>query len=350
MIGRPAARLMTGFAIMAGLALSLPALSPPALSAPVSSDAYVAALARLQLDDARLQSIGWRLTTGNARFCPDARPEVGLLLQDMMNYSTPEAVRAAAGIRGDIAVQAVAEGSPAALAGLAANDEILAIDGQDMASLPPPKPGDHRRLLALQDRIDAILAESGQIRLRLRGKDGTPREVLLTGLPACPSHFELLIGKTSAQADGNRVVIGDHFDKTHRPSDALGDEEYAALVAHELAHNLLHHREWLDQVGRGWTKVKQTEREADRLAIWLLTNAGFDPEAGPRMMASWGRRTDPGFLSLPTHDGWSERVATMQREVARIHAALQERGVADWSRDFIREPDSKTSDAQRKIG
>ncbi len=345
MIGRQAGRLIAGFAIMVVMALAA-----PARAAEDASQAYVTALARLQLADARLQSIGWRLATGNARFCADARPEVGLLLQDMLNYSAPDATRAAAGIRGDFAVQAVAEGSPAALAGLAANDEIVAIAGQDLASLPPQKPGDHRRLFALQERIDAVLAEAGQIQLRVRGRDGVTREVQLSGRPACPSHFELLIGKTSAQADGNRVVIGDHLDKTRRPSDALGDEEYAALVAHELAHNLLHHREWLDQVGRGWARVKRTEREADRLAVWLLTNAGFDPEAGPRMMASWGRRTDPGFLSLPTHDGWSERVATMQQEIGRIHAALKERGVADWSRDFIREPDSKTSDAQRKIG
>ncbi len=347
-------RLVVGLAILVGAGLPAPTLSAPAPAlAPASRntvDAYVAALARLQLADARLQSVGWRLTTGNARFCPDARPEVGLLLQDMMNYNAPGALRAAAGIQGDIAVQAVAEGSPAALAGLAANDEIVAIGGQDLARLPPPEPGDHRRLIALQGLIDAELARTGRIELRLRGKDGATRDVPLVGLPACPSRFELLIGKSSAQADGSRVVIGDHLDKTRRPADALGEEEYAALVAHELAHNLLRHREWLDQAGRSWGRVKRTEREADRLAIWLLANAGFDPEAGPRLMASWGRRTDPGFLSLPTHDGWKERLELMQREVARIHAALQERGLADWSRDFIREPDTKTSDAPRKIG
>lgn len=333
---RLSAAILVGLAIAGSIVTATIAVTGPARAGETSAPGYAGALAQLQYADARLQSIGWRLATGNARYCQDARPEVGLLLQDIMNYGTPSAVRAAAGITTDIVVQAVAEGSPAAQAGLMANDEVLAIDGQATSALPVQDPGDHRRLFALHARIGALLAAQGRVALRVRSRGGAVRDVSLIGVPACPSRFEVLTGKNSAQADGQRVVIGYRFGQASRPADTLSQDEFAAIVAHELAHNLLHHRAWLDQVGRGWGKVRRTEREADRLAVWLLTNAGYDPEAGPRLMAGWGRRGDVGFLKIPTHDGWDERVEHMEQEVVRIRAALKERGEADWSRDFIR--------------
>ncbi|MGN6498032.1 MAG: PDZ domain-containing protein, partial [Tsuneonella sp.] len=168
------------------------------------------ALADLQADDARLQSIGWRLVTGNARFCPDAHPAIGLLLQDMANYGAPDAMRAAAGIAGDVAVEAVAAGSPAARAGLAPNDEVLAIDGASMAALPPAKAGDWQRLTSLHDRIDAALAADGSVALRWRDGAGE-HNTAIAGVPACPTRFELLARGSKAAADGNRVRFGRGF-------------------------------------------------------------------------------------------------------------------------------------------
>ena len=323
MIGRLAAGL-----IALGLVVTAPARA--------AEQSIQAALAELQHDDARLQSIGWRLAVGSARFCPDARPAIGLLLQDMQNYTQPGQVRAAAGIRGDIAVQAVAEGSPAALAGLLPNEEILAIDGQKVSTIPDPKPRDHRRLYALLDRIDEGLKRSGMILLQVRATDGAVRELLIEGVPACPGRFVLLTGNAKAEASQGNVFIGERFADNGRPGDALGDEEYAAMVAHELAHLLLRHGAWLDKAGRDPQMIRQTEREADRLAIWLLVNAGFDPEAGPRLMGSWGRRSNSGLRLRSTHDGWRARLELMSQEVRRVRTILKERGAADWSRDFIR--------------
>jgi hypothetical protein len=59
-------------AVLAALALA----ASPVLAGPAEDRA---GLARLQAEDLRLQAIGWRLATGNARFC-DARPAIGLLL------------------------------------------------------------------------------------------------------------------------------------------------------------------------------------------------------------------------------------------------------------------------------
>src|SRR5690606_37046969 len=127
----------------------------------------------------------------NAAFCAAARPAVGLLLQDVMNYNDPGSIRTALGISSDIAVQAVAPDSPAARAGLSPNDAVLAIGSWSMADLPSVPAGDYTRLKTLHDRIDGLLADGGKIRLRVKRGSDEEREVELAGVPACPGRFEL---------------------------------------------------------------------------------------------------------------------------------------------------------------
>ena len=114
-------------------------------------------------------------------------------------------------------------------------------------------------------------------------RDGAPVDVTLTGTPACRSRFELRpTGEYGASADGDIVGI---------TSAMLGfmvdDDELAAILAHEMAHNLLEHRKRLNaagiqrglmqQLGRNARLTLATEIEADRLSIWLMANAGYDP-------------------------------------------------------------------------
>lgn len=307
------------------LALLL-ALAHP-LRAESSDDAPAAALAALQHDDARLLAVGWRLATGNAAYCADPRPSIGLLLQDMAGYAEPEEMREAAGVAGPIAVQAVAPASPAQAAGLRANEEVVAIDGAKAAALPADEASDWRRLARLHGMIETSLAANGAVRLALRGG----REVALTGVPACRSRFELVAGDDAA-ADGARVLIGREFVGLTYPED-----EFAAAVAHELAHNLLRHRAWLDEHGRKRRNVRATEREADRLMPWLLANAGYDPGAAVRFMRRWGPEHDGGLFRKRTHAGWDERAEMIEAEVALVRAAAASGGGADWRRDFLRE-------------
>lgn len=290
------------------------------------------ALHQLQHEDQRLQSIGWRLATGNALFCPDAAPAIGLLLQDMANYASPERIRAAVGIDGDVAVQAVAAGSPAEAAGLTANDAILAIDSVPMAALPPAKAGDWRRLTGLHDRIDASLAADGVVALDLRRGAGEVRSARVEGVPACPGRFELLDRGGKASADGARVLIGREFAGV-----TYGDDEFAAALAHEYAHNLLGHRAWLSAQGRKRKNVRLTEREADRLMPWLLANAGYDPQAAVRFFARWGPRHDGGLFRARDHDGWDERAQFAAAQATQVAALMVSEGAADWPRHFRRE-------------
>lgn len=323
--------------ILPRFAACLLALAPmlaPAASAHAATSSELAetraALAALQADDLRLQSVGWRLASGNAPFCRDAPLAIGLLMQDMAGYGQPDAIRSAAGITGDVAVQASAAGSPAALAGLQANTEILAIGDFQVTNLPRAGARNWQRLLTLNEHLDRALS-LGPATLTLR-ENGLAVTRKITGVPACRSRFELLDDGGRAAADGHRVVIGREFVGIE-----YAEEEFAAAVAHELAHNVLYHRLWLEENGRKRRNIRLTEREADRLTPWLLANAGYDPAAAADFMRRWGPRHDGGLFRARSHDGWDERVEYIEAELPAIRAAMAASGQADWSTLFRRE-------------
>lgn len=307
------------------LAAAASALTVPAKAAPLDP---------LQVADARVQTIGWKLARGNAAYCERVRPTVGLLLQDVQNYDDPAKARALLGLAGDIAVEAVADGSPAQAAGLEANDAVLAIGGESMADLPPAKKGDWQRLWDLHGRIDALLQRDGKVTLTI-AHEGVQRTVTLTGKPACAVRFELDTSGSTAKATRDRVIVAKKL------YDQLGGDEamVAAAMAHEFAHAVLDHQGTLDRLGRGMNKVRHTEEEADRLSVWLLANAGYDPADAQRFMLGWGVEHDAGIFGMPDHNRPKTRARMMEAEVAALHAAEAKDPdhAANWQRDFVRQ-------------
>ena len=299
-------------------------------AAPASAnEALLASHKELQQRDQQLLDVGWRLVTANAPYCANAAPSIGLLLQDMRSYGKQaDNLRTGLGLAGDIAVQAVATGSPASAGGLGANQEIAALGAFYPAGEPASGEPDWKRLTDLHDAIDTALADNGEISIGL----GNGETLAITGTPACSSRFEVLDSGKKAMAEGSRVIFGKDF-----PGFAYAEDEFAAAVAHELAHNLLAHRAWLSEHGRKRTNIRLTEREADRLMPWLLANAGYDPHAATRFMERWGPAHGGWIFRKRTHDGWDERAEFIDAEVALIEQLWDDEGSADWATHFIRE-------------
>ncbi|MEE4201293.1 hypothetical protein [Erythrobacter sp.] len=288
-----------------------------------------AAIETFQRFDQRLQDVGWRLATGNARFCERAIPAIGLQLQDTASYGRPALARAALGLEGQFAVQTAARGSPAARSGaLPSNRGITALGDTRLSGWPAKPKMDWERLKRAHDLIDASLARDGHLLVGLA--DG--ETVRIEPVAACATRFELLGEGKRALADGERVMIGIRF-----PAFAYEEEVFAGVVAHELAHNLLGHSAWLDANGRNQRNIRLTEREADRLMPWLLANAGYDPLAGQRFMERWGPGNDGGLFRNRSHDGWDERAEFIAAEIPRIQRLMEAHGHADWSRHFRRD-------------
>lgn len=290
-------------------------------------------LEAFQAKEDLLFRVGYRLSAANSAFCDRTIMTSGLLLHDAESYGDPEAVRRHFGLTGDIAAQAVAPASPAAAAGLSRNSTILAIDGTEVATAWPTTDPRWKRVFDIRDTVDAALA-AGSMEITWQSAGEARHSASLTGVPACATRFELTAGKSNAIADGKRVLVGENFV-------GLGYDEdlFAAAIAHEMAHNLMRHPQTFGEIGWKRSLVRLSERDADRLMPWLLSNAGYDPLAAARFMRQWGPKHGGWIFRKRTHDGWDERVAFIEAELPQIAAAQAKRpdGLADWSQNFVSE-------------
>ncbi|MEO0441986.1 MAG: M48 family metallopeptidase [Pseudomonadota bacterium] len=288
----------------------------------------VMALQSLQRLDQRMHVTGYRLVTANAKFCAETVPHLGILLHDLEQYGDKDTARAALGFSSPIAINAVAPGSPAAMAELAAGDGLIAIDGTavediaiDTEKLADEKP-EYRRIAAVKDDLVEASAK-GEVALTMkRGSD--LETVTLKPVLTCPSQFQIRVSKKrEASADGKMVSISSTLAQY-----VLDDDELAAIAAHELAHNLLKHRERLNaqkvnrgffgQFGKSAGRIKATEIEADRLSVWLMANAGYDPQAAIRFWTRYGKQHGKGIFSASTHYRWKKRVKLFEEEIAKM--------------------------------
>src|ERR1700712_1892643 len=114
------------------------------------------------------------------------------------------------------------------------------------------------------------------------------REVRFTAAVGCPSNVEFVPDDAvNAWADGSRVMVSAGLLRY-----CATDSDLALVLAHEMAHNLLHHRQRLAAEGittdvappitsAGMREMRETEEEADRFAVDLATTAAYDLSDAP---------------------------------------------------------------------
>jgi beta-barrel assembly-enhancing protease len=268
-------------------------------------------LADAQAQDAGVAAIAYRLQVRGLPLCPHPVPLTGLVIHDLSQYPRSQrgAAQAQFSLGGFPAVLAVVPGSAAARAGLIVNDSIIAIDG-----VAPPR--------GRPDLVEAALERAlaaGPVTLSLT-RGGTAMSIRLTGAPGCPSRVQVIPGNAlTRQADGTYVQITGAVLR-----EVVSDDELAGILAHEIAHNILKHRLWLDKNGRSTSNVLKTEIEADKMSVYLVAQAGYDPLAPAQFRARFGRKSGFGIFSDGTHERTAARVLTLTtvaREIAAKRAA-----------------------------
>ncbi len=311
------------------LALGVPVYAQQASAPGLDSDTILA-LKGLQLLDQRMNAIGFRLVDANAPFCTTTTAQTGLLLHDINQYPDEAVARFALGFDRSVAVSAVAPGSAGAAAGVLSGDDILAIDGVKVENIPlddpdiAKEPLDYRRIAAVNNMLENALGQNDVTLDILRG--GELIQLTVESRQACPSRFQIAVDEDRGASANGRIVsitstLAEYF---------LSDDEFAAVVAHELAHNLLRHRDRLDeqsvnrgffgQFGKSAGRIKAAEIEADRLSVWLMANAGYDPQAAIRFWTRYGKQHGKGIFSASTHYRWKKRVKLFEEEIAKMAA------------------------------
>lgn len=276
-----------------------------ALSAVPAAAADEARYAELARQETRVAAVAHRLTTAGARWCRDIAQQPGWIISDLRRIDAGDRAQAAQiyGAPDAPFVAAVAPGSPAERAGLTRGTGIAAIDGE---AVPPLGDGATTRIDTVIVMLNAIDPAAAWTLT-----DSAGRTHRIAPAPGCVSAFR--VERDGVQAAANGQLVRLRLDLAQSVAD---EQELAAVAAHELAHNILRHRDRLGS-DRSARRVRETELEADRLSVWLLAGAGYDPAAAVRF---WNRHKRP-IIRAVTHPARSERVAAIEAEIAAMQVA-----------------------------
>ena len=322
-------RIIAG-AITMALATVLSAGEGHAQTRPTPSEAM--ALPSIKTQEARIAEIGQRLAAAAAQagWCSDVVPSVGWSLVDIgqfpkeMRLDARRQWQVPAGV--SVFVAAVVPDGAAARAGITPGTGITSIGGRTPQRNTFSIASQHARD-ATDALMDRLLAE-GPVTVGVLNGEGVRREVQLTGTPACKSRFHLMpANDEQAYADGEGVYVtsGMALRTTGK------DDELAGVVAHEMAHNILRHlrrteaagtpMDYRRYLGRYTNISRSMEEEADRLSVWLLALAGYNPEAPIAFWNRFGPRNSGAGPMGRTHDRWQDRVAAIENELQAMRQA-----------------------------
>lgn len=300
-----------------------------ASAGPSGSEAEAASqrLAALTALDERVARVAWRLSEANAGLCPAVRLSAGWALHSARQYSQdlrPHA-KSRFGLIGDLpGVLAVPPGSPAATAGLAPGDLLLAVNDSELQAGDggdaPAWEGLERNVRA----VDAALARGAAAFTVQRGENRTRVEV--TPRRACGYEVQLNPSdELNARADGRRLFIS-----TALAGFAENDDELALILGHELAHHVLRHRHWNEMGGaarqpndaawQGEGGEGNAEQQADRVGLYLMARAGFDPAVAAPFWRRFGESNWRVRFPQIGHASAGSRALALERVQREIEA------------------------------
>lgn len=258
----------------------------------------------------RVYRVAAPLLVKNAPLCrSQARGLLGFTAKNLYSYPSELSSAVAEQLRlGErLQVMQVLPGSGAMRAGIQRGDILQSVQNQPLPEGPQAENAAARLIAPLLKDTDAVTVAV------LRGDKPLTLSVPLTA--ACA--FVLEIGQAphvNAYADGRRILL------THGMLDLLQtDGELAVVLAREMAHNVFQHARQLHTAAStaevidrllplspdlsafaGSAGLKPAtpamDQEADRLALYLLARAGYDPGIAEPLLT---RLAAPAMSSSP---------------------------------------------------
>lgn len=307
---------------MPALAIVAASGSVPAIAKEASADHSLQALRDL---DTKVATVALRLALASDELCSNQVHLPGIVPHDLSQYHKDSRAAASAlfGLGDYPGVLTVAKGGPAYRAGLREDDTLISIDGRPFpAGRPTQAAASFNVTEQVLDLIEAAFSD-GQAELVVR-RGGRDERIAVKAEHGCASRFQVIPSRSfGASADGQYVQI-----TSRMVAFAENEPELAAILAHELAHNILQHRARLNDAGikRGLLRyfgrnarlIRATEEEADLLSVYILNEAGYSPFAAAQMWERLGPRRPWGIMGSPTHPNWKKRVAALRAEAAKL--------------------------------
>lgn len=288
----------------------------------------------------RVDSVAFRLRVANRVFCKD-RISAQIGLYAVTPRSLPRHFRSFAAEALDLAwarptVISVADGSPAAQAGIRDHDEIIALNGELIS------------LTGTANWIGGWLKKNGDkpVRVDLR-RDGVDRTVTVTPVVACSIPINYVVSDEANAATGDKGIT----INSGMVALAKTDAQLATVIGHEMAHANLGHldkrrinaaigfagglaidvgivagglptngvftREFMRGGARAFSV--QFEREADYVGAYYAARAGYDLAGTEELWWAMGQQSDPNSLRFAkTHPLAPVRFLQMRAVAAEI--------------------------------
>lgn len=284
----------------------------------------------LRAQDLRVFGVAYRLAISSRQLCGESSaPQIGFILHDLAQYGLPdrEGAAQAYGLGSHIGVMAVVDGSPAETAGLQAGDQLVSVNGRILdtnsgTEAPTTEFVESARRIVMEEM------RKGDVTLRVVTTGGH-RDVRFTATTGCPSDVQLVPGAgVNAWADGERVMVTDAI-----VAQCPTDDDLALVIAHELGHNLLHHRRRLTLAGipdstfppvaaAGLAMVRVTEEEADRFAVRMASAAGYDLSGSASFLGGLLEANGRNGRAAATHPQAGRRLALLKATIAQTGAVM----------------------------
>jgi beta-barrel assembly-enhancing protease len=269
--------------------------------------------------DLRLATVGYRLQAANAPFCKVKSPNFGWVLHDIRQYGNRTAAKAAFGFEYPVQILGVVPGGPASERGLQSGDAILRIssgpNNVDFSKQPlPDEQKTFGRLAVLIGALEALASQNSQPILIRYERNGLEKEATVQPALTCPGQFQIDARASGLDAGANDIMVS----ITPAMMDYMPtDDELSVVVAHELSHVLLDHKH-REEMAPKQLRTKDVESEADRLSVWLVANAGYDPQAAIRFWTRFGKQHGLGIFSDSSHYRWKRRVKMIEEEIQKM--------------------------------
>jgi len=240
----------------------------------------------------------------------------------------------AAGLDDRLSIVAVAPNSPAAKAGLALGDRLVAVDGAVLAPTYRGRDEMVEKLNALGASVTLTLERAMASGAWVR------RDVTLAREPICDMQPRVMVTEiVNAYATGSELVA-----TTGLLRFLSDDTELAVVVGHEMAHNVQHHigtgagnphiAALLDFFNSVWNanpkdpgaaqaSISQAyEAEADYVGLYLIARAGFSPLAAQNVYRRFAVLTPSSILARQnsSHPASPARVVLLAEAAREIEA------------------------------